>query len=137
MQNQNQCVFIRGFRISIRESIFAAAFRGRLAISSVSESSSQGIFGLNRGSPFSPLTGGIRTWFGGGAKSSTASSLRQQAYAPPAVEQSVAQRINFDAVLDPILTTSEVVLACETVMHPLTLLSDVSSFPNYPKVSTG
>jgi hypothetical protein len=109
--SQNQSVFIRGFRISIREGIFAAAFKGPLAISSVSNSKTKHIFGSQSGSPpFSPPTGGARTWFGGGDKSQASpSGLGLQVFASLNSEQSETLQAVPGVVLDPISTTSEVV----------------------------
>jgi len=104
-------VFIRGFRISIREGIFAAAFRGPLVISSISNSKTRHIFGSQSGSPpFSPPTGGARIWFGGGDKSQVSpSGSDPREFTSLNSEQSETMRAVPDVVLDPISTTSEVV----------------------------
>jgi hypothetical protein len=128
-QKQNQCIFIRGFRISIREGIFEAVFRGPLAIRSVSESTPEDIFGSQSGStPFSPRTECISSslggWFVGGATMRTS----RPAFNPQAsASEQCGERQTYvqDVVLDPILTTSEVIHAIGNCMHPLTLSSQL------------
>jgi hypothetical protein len=115
---QNQCIFIRGFRISIRDGIFAATFRRRLELSSISNSTPEEIFGSQSGSsPFSPQTEWTRSWsggwFGGGDKLQTSRpASNQQTFAAFNSDQFGDEQMHVqDIVLDPILTTSEVVLS--------------------------
>jgi hypothetical protein len=128
-RKQNQCIFIRGFRISIRQGIFAAAFRGPLAISSVSESTPENIFGSQSGStPFPPQTKRTRSlfggWFGRGAtmRMSRPASNRQASAPERCGEQQTHVQ---DILLNPILTTSEVIHVIRNCTHPLTLSSQL------------
>jgi hypothetical protein len=126
---QNQSIFIRGFRISIREGIFAATFRGPLAICSVSDSTPEDIFGSQSGSaPFSPQIGSpLSSWFGGGASIRTSHPASNRHAS--ASEQCGEQQTHIqDVSLDSILTTSEVIHAIGNCIHPLTL----SSQPYHP-----
>jgi hypothetical protein len=105
-------VFIRGFRISIREGIIEAALRGQLEICSVSDSTSEDIFGSQSGSsPFSPQISPTRTWFSrfGGGHISQTPPLDSNQHAPALFSED--EVLVHDVVLNPILTTSEVALA--------------------------
>ena len=114
MQAQNQGVFIRGFCISIRDGIFAAAFGRRLEICSISESRPEDIFGSQSdSSPFSQQANSWSSnWFGGGDRPQTLPlTANRPASASYNLEQhGETQTCIQDVVLDPILTTSEVAL---------------------------
>ena len=119
-QNQNQSVFIRGFRISIRDSVFSAVLRGPLEISPISNSRPEDILGLQGGySPFSQPNRWTRNWFAGGWFGSGSNHkhrrkhrlLNRQASTLFYSDQSSEKQPNVpDIVLDPISTTPEVVL---------------------------
>lgn len=137
---ENQCVFIRGFRISIREGIFSPAFRGPLEISYVSDSTPDNIFGQSDFYPFSPQTGGTGTWiggwFGGGDRSQTSPpGSRRQVSASTSAQSGMKQDNVPDAVLDSISTTTEVVLFIWNYHASIDFaFSAISSFQNYPKI---
>jgi hypothetical protein len=126
VQKQNQGVFIRGFRISIRDGIFAAVFGRRLDISSVSESTPADIFGSQSGSsPFSQRTRSWSdNWFGGENKSQTSPSAsnRQAPASFNSEQRGEIQACVQDVVLDPILTTSEVVLSVRSCCVSINLV---------------
>jgi hypothetical protein len=143
-QKQNQCIFIRGFRISIRNCIFAAVFGRRLEISSISNSTPEDIFGSQSGSsPFTPQTGWTSwsgAWFGGADRSQTSSTApNRQAPASFNSGQCGEQQTDIqDVVLDPISTTPEVVLAVGNYYASTNLVfSGVSPLQNHPKISVG
>ena len=130
----------------IREGL-AAAFRGPLEIYSVSDSMPGDIFGLqSSSSPFFPQTGQtslqswVGGWFGGGATMQTShlpSNL--QGSASFNSEQCGEQQTYVqNVVLDPILTTSEVILTVGNGCAFTNFVSSAaSSLQNYPKISAG
>lgn len=138
MQNENQCVFLRGFRISIREGIFAIVFGGRIEISSVNDSTAKDMLGSRRGC--APIVGETKGWFGGGIQSEVShptSTLQTSAYFNSEPGEEIQSCVP-DVVLDPIVTPSEVVpFVCRCCASINFLSAVLQSIPNYPKVSAG
>ena len=106
--NQNQCVFVRGFRIFVREGYFSRRWP---EISSINLSTTEDLFGSKSNSaPFSPSTGATRTWFGFGGQSVTSHRMSRMWKAFSTLGKGEETQANPpDVILNPILTASEVV----------------------------
>lgn len=105
IQRQNQCVFLRGFRIALREGFFGA-FREPLGVSSVENATFEDIFGPRGSSaPFSPAVGESGSWFSGGILSSKWSSQQASTSHNPMEDEEKDSHPN-DVILELIPTTS-------------------------------